>query len=107
LIEGFWSEESTPFIRRMILDEAAGKKRGATRWDFNVFGLTLDFDNHLAVVHDLLSEDQDDSVGLQEFLQTAAAFGDDPAEGDGLTEAERRPPTYRVGASGEIEGLDE
>lgn len=107
LIEGFWSDESDPFIRRMILDEAAGKHQGSTRWDFNVFGLVLDFDNGRAVVEDLLAADESESMDLETFLRDAAAFGDDQSQGDGLTEAQRHPPTYVADTSGHVERIDE
>ena len=107
LVSAFWTEESDPIVRRMILDEAAGKERGATHWDFNVFALTLDFDNEVAVVEDLLGSGEREEVGLPAFLRTAAAFGDPPTDGDGLTEAERHPPTYMAGPTGDVARVDE
>lgn len=107
LFAAFWAEESTPSVRRMILDEAAGKRDGATRWDFNVFGLVLDFDMGEAVVEDLLEQDRRATQDLESFLAAAAAFGDDPSEGDGLTEAERHPPSYVADSSGDVQRLAE
>ena len=91
----------------MILDEAAGKSSGATRWEFNVFALTLDFDTGLAIVEDLLAGGQRQTVELRTFLDAAAAFCDEPAEGDGLTEAERHPPSYAADPHGRVQRVDE
>ncbi len=90
----------------MILDEAAGKDSGATRWEFNVVALTLDFDAGRVVVEDLLEAGESESADLKTFLETAAAFGDDPSEGDGLTESERHPPRYVADPEGQVDRLD-
>jgi hypothetical protein len=89
----------------MILDEAAGKDRGATRWEFNVFALTLDFDEGLAIVEDVLPEGATESADLQTFLEKASAFGDPTTAGDGMTEAQRHPPRYEVDTHGDVDRL--
>jgi hypothetical protein len=91
----------------MILDEATSKHSGATRWEFNVFALTLDFDAGLAWVEDLLTEGESESADLRTFLEASTSFGDDTTEGDGLTAAERHPPTYKVDRHGNVEALDD
>jgi hypothetical protein len=91
----------------MILDEAAGKNCGATHWEFNVFAITLDFDEGLAIVEDILPDGATDSVDLQTFLERAAAFGDPATAGDGLTEAQRHPPRYEVDSHGDVDRLNE
>lgn len=62
IVEAFWLEESSPLVRRMILDEAAGKDRGATRWEFNIFVLTLDFDAEEAIIAHQESGDIRDAI---------------------------------------------
>ncbi len=74
-------------------------------FSFDVFDVTLDFDVGTATVSDVLSTDDSDTTSLAEFLEPAASLGDDPAIGDGLTEMQRRPPTYEVGSHGEVEPL--
>lgn len=66
----------------------------------------LDFDAGRAVVADLLEASGSESVDRNTFLETAAALGDDPGDGDGLTELERHPPTYVADPRGQVERLD-
>jgi len=94
-------------VRRMILDEAAGKNRGATRWEFNIFALTLDFDAGQAIVEDILPAGETETADLQVFLERARAFRDPASAGDGLTEAQRHPARYEVNSHGDIDGVEE
>ena len=91
----------------MILDEADGKDRGATRWEFNIIALTLDFDAGQAVVEDILEAGETESVDLQGFIERARAFGDPVSAGDGLTEAQRHPARYEVDSHGGIDRVEE
>ena len=93
-MSGFWQDESTPHLRRLLLDEAARKHSGATRWEFNMYAVLLDFDGSAAVVEDLLGSGTSHTVPLQQFLDSAAAFEDDASIGDGLTEAERNQARF-------------
>ncbi len=95
-VPGFWEDESTPYVRRLLLDEAAGKHAGATRFEFNIYAVLLDFDAEAAVVEDLLGLGTSGTVPLREFLAVAESYRDDPSIGDGLTQAERNPPRFRA-----------
>lgn len=91
----------------MILDEAGSKNRGATRWEFNIFALTLDFDAEQAIVEDVLEAGETESADLQPFLERARDFGDPASAGDGLTEAQRHPAAYEVNSHGDIDRIEE
>lgn len=104
LVEAFWAD-STPYVRRLLLDEAAGRRSGRALFEFDVFNVALDFDDQTATVEDSLEADESETTDLVLFLDTAAAFGDDPTVGDGLTQMERRPPTYEVDAGGLAERM--
>jgi hypothetical protein len=101
LIEGFWAE-STPYHRRLFLDEANGRTSGGVTFEFDMFDVTLDFDEAVATVADALGDEQSETAPLEDFLQRAASFGDDPSFGDGLTEMQRRPPRYAVDRAGTV-----
>ena len=70
-----------------------------------VFNVVLDFDAQTATVEDVVGADESETTDLVEFLEAAAAFGDDSSVGDGLTQMERQPPTYEVDADGRVEQL--
>ncbi len=106
LTPGFWADESTPYVRRILLDEAARKNEGATRFEFNMYAVVLDFDAGTATVEDLLETGSTETVGLESFLSTAEAYGDDPSVGDGATASERHPPTFRSDAAGTVEPVE-
>jgi hypothetical protein len=106
LIEAFWAE-STPYERRLFLDEAAGRSTGGVTFGFDVFDVTLDFDAAKVIVADVLSDDESEVGDLAAFLLRAQSFADDPAIGDGLTEMQRRPPRFAVGADGKAQPLDD
>jgi hypothetical protein len=101
LIEGFWAE-STPYHRRLLLDEAHGRTSGGVTFEFDMVDVTLDFDKAVATVADSLGDEQSETAPLDEFLQRAASFGDDRSIGDGLTEMQRRPPHYTVDRAGTV-----
>ena len=105
LIEAFWSD-STPFVRRLVLDEAGGRTRGCAEFNFDVFDVAMDFDERTVTVIDVLSEGGSEMTTLDEFVLRARSYGDDPSIGDGLTQMQRRPPTYRAGRDG-IQRIDE
>ena len=65
-----------------------------------MFDVTLDFDANTATVADPISDAAEETVELAAFLGRAASFQDDPALGDGMTQMQRRPPTFRVGGTG-------
>ena len=105
LVEAFWLE-STPYERRLFLDEAAGRTAGRITFEFNMFDVTLDFDKAIATVADALGDDESETTPLTDFLERATSFGDDPSIGDGLTEMQRRPPRYAVDADGTAAPVD-
>ncbi len=84
------------------MDEASGRTSGAVTCTFNIYDVTLDFDAGTATVIDVLSAGDDESVPLTEFLDRADSFGDRPWMGDGLTEMQRRPPTFAVDPHGDV-----
>ena len=90
----------------MFLDEANGRSSGAVSFEFDVFTVTLDFENAIATIDDLLDPGASESTSLHAFLDRAAAFSDDPGLGDGLTELQRRPPRFVVDQTGQAEPLD-
>lgn len=98
--DAFWDEESTPVVRRLLLDEAAGRETGRVTFEFNLWDVTLDFDERTATVASVLEEGESEAVGLESFLDRAASFSDDPSIGDGLTEMQRRPASFRVTQTG-------
>lgn len=102
LVEAFWAE-STPYVRRLFLDEAVGRDSGAAQFEFDVVDVVLDFDRQIATVHDVLEEGRSAVAPLAAFLARAAAYGDDPSEGDGLTQVQHRPPSYRAAVDGTVE----
>lgn len=53
-------------------------------------------------MEDLLATSGAETVPLAAFDDAAAAFGDPPSEGDGLTQAERHPATYEASADGDV-----
>ena len=101
LIEAYWAE-STPYERRRFLDEAAGRTTGGATFTFDVFDVTLDFDEGTVIVSDVLSEGETESGDLADFLRRAESFAEDPSIGDGLTEMQRRPPRFAVDADGQV-----
>jgi hypothetical protein len=71
LVDAFWSE-STPAIRRLFLDEAAGRSGGVAEFQFDVFDVVLDFEFGTATVVDVLSQIRSTSVtDLESFLARA------------------------------------
>lgn len=102
LLESFWAD-STPFVRRRLLDEAAGRNSGAVEFQFDTFDVVLDFETGTATVVDVLAAADGETTDLNEFLQVAESFADDLAIGDGLTEMQRHPPTIHVDSSGSAE----
>lgn len=98
--DAFWEEESTPVVRRLFLDEAAGRDTDRVTFEFNAFAVTLDFDDRTATVQSVLEEGVSEVVKLDAFLDRAASFGDDPSAGDGLTEVQRRPAGFRITPTG-------
>lgn len=106
VIEGFW-EESTPIVRRLLLDESGGRTAGCVEFNFDTFDVELDFDARTATVTDVLTSHDSATADLAEFLSRAASFGDDPSIGDGLTQMQRRPPRFRADAGGAVERLDD
>jgi hypothetical protein len=105
LVDAFW-EDSTPIVRRLLLDEARGRTAGCVEFNFDVFDVVLDFDARTATVTDALAPDDSATTDLADFLSRAASFGDDPSIGDGLTQMQRRPPRFRVDGRGGVERLD-
>jgi hypothetical protein len=106
LIDAFW-DDSTPIVRRLLLDEAGGRTTGCVEFNFDLFDVVLDFDARIATVTDVLARDDSALMDLAAFLSRAASFGGDPSIGDGLTKMQRRPPRFRVDARGGIERLDD
>lgn len=105
LVESFWAD-STPFVRRRLLDEAAGRSSGAAEFQFDTFDVVLDFGAGTATVIDVLAAGDSATADLNEFLHVAESFEDDPAIGDGLTEMQRHPPTIRVDSSGSAQRVE-
>ena len=106
VIRAFW-EDSTPVVRRLLLDEAGGRTAGCVEFNFDVFDVELDFDTRTVTVTDVLAPDDSATTDLGDFLSRAASFGDDPSIGDGLTAMQRRPPRFRADAGGSVERLDD
>ena len=104
LVDGFWSE-SDGYIRRLLLDEAAGRSSGSATFEFDMFDVTLDFDASKATVADPIMDSPDETVELSIFLANAAAFEDDLGLGDGMTQTQRHPPTFRVDSTGATEPI--
>lgn len=105
LVEEFWAE-STAFIRRLLLDEAAGRSDGAAQFTFDIFGVVMDFSAETVLVIDALDVARPtQKVDLAEFCEVAASFGDSPSVGDGLTLLQRTRPTFEAGVSGVV-GLE-
>lgn len=104
LVEAFWAD-SSPHVRRLLIDEAGGRSAGRVKFEFDMFDVTLDFDAGTVTISDALSASDSESIGLMQFLERAALFGDHPAMGDGLTQMERQPPTFEVDARGNVEPL--
>ena len=78
LTAGFRADESTPYVRRILLDEAAGKNEGATRFEFNMYAVVLDFDAGTATVEDLSRRAvrrRSDSKALCQLLRRTAMTG--------------------------------
>ncbi len=75
LIEAFWADESTPYVRRLILDEAAGKHGGATHFDFDMFSVVLDFNSGIANVEDALGSEVAETANLRTFLAALSRPG--------------------------------
>ena len=106
VVEAFW-EDSTPIVRRLLLDEAGGRTAGRVEFNFDVFDVELDFDTRTATVTDVLARDDSATTDLADFLSRAASFGDDPSIGDGLTQMQRQPPRFRADTGGGVERLDD
>lgn len=108
LMDAFWQEESSPFIRQLLLGEAAGRSSGVAAFNFNMFDVVLDFDTGTAVITDALNSDHPtEETDLVSFLHRAGSFNDDPSLGDGRTSLERTPSKYAVGSDGEVARLGE
>jgi hypothetical protein len=106
LESGFWTLESNSHVRRVLLNEVVGKHEGATRFEFNMYAVVLDFDAATATVEDILTANGNVTVELESFLSRARGYSDDPSEGDGLTESQRHPPTFQADATGTVESID-
>jgi hypothetical protein len=102
IAEPFWTE-STPQVRRLLLDEASGRDSGSVTFEFNTENVTLDFEAATATVCDVLGESASETVPLTAFLDRAASYGDDPGHGDGLTVLRRHPPAFRIDSAGGAE----
>ena len=76
LVEAFWSD-STPFVRRLLLDEPSGRSRGCAEFNFDVFDVSLNFDERTVTVLDVLSEGESEMTTLDEFILPARSYGDD------------------------------
>jgi hypothetical protein len=100
VVEAFW-EDSTPVVRRLLLDEAGGRTAGRVEFNFDVFDVELDFDARIVTVTDVLSPDDSATTDLADFISRAVSFGDDPSIGDGLTQMQRWPPRFRADAGGQ------
>jgi len=64
LIEAFWAE-STPYQRRLLLDEASGRTSGGVTFEFDMFDVTLDFDTAVATIADAVGDEQSLEYGAQ------------------------------------------
>lgn len=94
LVEEFWAE-STAVIRRLLLDEAAGRSDGAAHFNFDIFDVVMDFSAETVLVIDALGvAGPTQKVDLAEFCDMAASFGDSPSVGDGLTTLQRTLTTF-------------
>ena len=94
-------------MRRLLLDEAAGRESGSALLNFDMTDVRLDFDANTATVVDVLGSLPDETQPLATFLAAAAAFGDSPLQGDGTTLLQRNPPKYAVSADGNVAPANE
>ena len=103
VVDAFW-EESTPPVRRLLLDEAEGRRSGVALFEFDTMNVRLDFDAGTATVEDSLPESLGaETVPLPGFLNRAATYGDPVTAGDGKTLLERHPATFSVAPDGTAE----
>jgi len=101
LMGAFWQEESTPALRRLLLDEAAGRSEGAAEFNFNMFDVVLNFETGTATVSDALTRDgTSQTTDLNGFHERATSFNDDPSIGDGRTSIERTQPEFEIDGDG-------
>jgi hypothetical protein len=61
LIEGFWAG-ATRYHRRLFLNEANGRTSGGVTFEFDMFDVTLDFDEAVATVADALGDKQSETA---------------------------------------------
>ncbi|RZS36375.1 hypothetical protein EV193_10756 [Herbihabitans rhizosphaerae] len=67
LVRRFFDEECEPHVVRVLLSEMNARSLGLTSFTFNVFNVTLDFDNSRVVIEDDLNPEGDAEVSLSEF----------------------------------------
>ena len=66
LVEGFCAE-SPPYHRRLLLDEAAGRRSGSAAFEFDTENVVLDFEAGTATVQDVLSESSSENRAAAEL----------------------------------------
>jgi hypothetical protein len=67
LLDRFFAEEADDYVLTLLKAELENRTSGSRRFTFNLFDVTMDFDNRTATIDDVLEADSSFSMALDDF----------------------------------------